>query len=97
MALCDTLKAKGVDPLTCGTGSTPWMASGWFDYLDLRINGAPFHRELLAGKHSFDSAEVAQGDGHLRHPAPVLRPEGPLVLLAGGGHAAGATRRPACT
>ena len=58
MALLDTLKGKGVSPLTSGTGSTPWMASGWFDYLDLRINGAQFHRDLLAGKHSFDSAEV---------------------------------------
>ena len=58
MGLNDTLKTKGVAPLTCGTGSTAWMSSGWFDYLDLRINGAPFHRELLAGKHSFDSAEV---------------------------------------
>ncbi|QGN33119.1 extracellular solute-binding protein [Microlunatus sp. Gsoil 973] len=58
MALLDTLKGKGVYPLTCGTGSTAWMSSGWFDYLDLRINGAQFHRDLLAGKHSFDSAEV---------------------------------------
>lgn len=58
MGLLDTLKGKGIDPLTNGTGSTPWMASGWFDYLDLRVNGAQFHRELLAGKHSFDSAEV---------------------------------------
>jgi multiple sugar transport system substrate-binding protein len=58
MSMLDTLKGKGVDALTCGTGSTAWMASGWFDYLDLRINGAPFHRDLLAGKHSFDSAEV---------------------------------------
>ena len=40
MALCDTLKGKGVHPLTKGTGSTPWVASGWFDYLNLRINGA---------------------------------------------------------
>jgi multiple sugar transport system substrate-binding protein len=47
MALLDTLKGKGIAPLTNGTGSTPWMASGWFDYLDLRINGAAFHRDLL--------------------------------------------------
>ena len=40
MGLLDTLKGKGIAPLTDGTGSTPWMASGWFDYLDLRINGA---------------------------------------------------------
>lgn len=47
--LCNTLKKKGINPLTNGIGSTPWMASGWFDYLNLRINGAPYHRELLAG------------------------------------------------
>lgn len=58
MGMLDTLKGKGIHPLTNGTGSTAWMASGWFDYLDLRINGAAFHRDLLAGKHSFDSAEV---------------------------------------
>ncbi|MEO8906541.1 MAG: ABC transporter substrate-binding protein, partial [Microbacteriaceae bacterium] len=58
MGVCDTLKTKGITPLTMGTGSTPWVASGWFDYLDLRVNGAKFHRELLAGKHSFDSTEV---------------------------------------
>jgi multiple sugar transport system substrate-binding protein len=39
-------------------GTTPWMASGWFDILNLRINGADFHRELLAGKHRFDGPEI---------------------------------------
>ena len=58
MGLLDNLKSKGIDPLTNGTGSTAWMAAGWFDYLNLRINGAEYHRDLLAGKHSFDSAEV---------------------------------------
>jgi multiple sugar transport system substrate-binding protein len=58
MALCEKLKGMGINPLSNGIGSTPWMASGWFDILDLRINGADFHKELLAGKHSFDSAEV---------------------------------------
>ena len=43
-------RARASTPLTNGTGSTPWMASGWFDYLNLRINGAEFHRELLAGQ-----------------------------------------------
>ncbi|HEY0536406.1 MAG TPA: extracellular solute-binding protein, partial [Actinoplanes sp.] len=56
--VCKTIKSKGVPPLTMGTGSTPWVASGWFDYLNLRINGAQFHRDLLAGKHPFDGPEV---------------------------------------
>ena len=76
MALNDTLKGKGVSPLTCGTGSTAWMSSGWFDYLDLRINGAPFHRELLAGKHSFDSAEVRKVMDTYATLVPYFDPKG---------------------
>lgn len=59
IALCDDLKGRGVHPLTNGIGSTPWMSSGWFDYLNLRVNGAPFHRDLLAGKFPFTDERVA--------------------------------------
>ena len=58
IALCDDLKGRGVHPLTNGIGTTPWMASGWFDYLNLRINGAEYHRALLAGERSFTDPEV---------------------------------------
>lgn len=57
-ALCENLSGQGIAPLTNGIGSTPWMASGWFDYLDLRVNGAAYHRELLAGEHAFTDPEV---------------------------------------
>ncbi len=60
LAMCETLQGHGVSPLANGIGTTPWMASGWFDFLNLRVNGAEFHRELLAGNHSFDSAEVRE-------------------------------------
>jgi len=76
MTLNETLKSKGVDPLTNGTGSTAWMASGWFDYLNLRINGAQFHRELLAGKHSFDSAEVRKVMDTYATLIPYFDPKG---------------------
>ncbi|HET9648094.1 MAG TPA: extracellular solute-binding protein [Microlunatus sp.] len=76
MTLLDDLKGKGVHPLTNGTGSTAWMASGWFDYLDLRINGAQFHRELLAGKHSFDSAEVRKVMDTYATLIPYFDPKG---------------------
>lgn len=76
MALLDTLKTKGVNALTNGTGSTAWMASGWFDYLDLRINGATFHRELLAGQHSFDSAEVRKVMDTYATLLPYFDPKG---------------------
>jgi multiple sugar transport system substrate-binding protein len=58
IALCEDLKGRGIHPLTNGIGTTPWMASGWFDYLNLRINGADYHRSLLAGERSFTDPEV---------------------------------------
>jgi multiple sugar transport system substrate-binding protein len=76
IALCKALKAKGVAPLSMGTGSTPWVASGWFDYLNLRVNGAQFHRDLLAGKHSFDGPEVKAVMEHYRELLPYIDPKG---------------------
>ena len=58
LALCETLQGQGIIPLANGVGATPWMSSGWFDYLNLRINGAEYHRQLLAGEHAFNSPEV---------------------------------------
>ena len=74
--VCKTIKSKGVPPLTMGTGSTPWVASGWFDYLDLRINGAQFHRDLLAGRHSFDSPEVKTVMDHYKQLLEFIDPKG---------------------
>jgi len=76
IALCRTLKGKGVIPLSMGTGSTAWVASGWFDYLNLRINGATFHRELLAGKHPFDGPEVKKVMDHYRQLLEFIDPKG---------------------
>ncbi|MEV4536378.1 ABC transporter substrate-binding protein [Asanoa sp. NPDC049518] len=74
--VCKTIKSKGVAPISMGTGSTPWVASGWFDYLNLRINGAEFHRELLAGKHSFDGPEVKAVMDHYRQLVEYIDPKG---------------------
>jgi hypothetical protein len=59
VTLCQALKAKGVAPIGMGAGGdTAWVASAWFDYLDIRLNGARYHRDLLAGKHSFTDPQV---------------------------------------
>jgi multiple sugar transport system substrate-binding protein len=50
--VCEALKSHGVTPLGLGS-KEPWTAASWFSYLNLRINGLDFHRELLAGKQSF--------------------------------------------
>jgi multiple sugar transport system substrate-binding protein len=76
IAVCKTIKSKGVAPISMGTGSTPWVASGWFDYLNLRINGAEFHRDLLAGKHPFDGPEVKAVMDHYRQLVEYIDPKG---------------------
>ncbi|SFV11240.1 multiple sugar transport system substrate-binding protein [Pseudoduganella namucuonensis] len=56
---CERLKSAGVTPLALGAKSG-WPAAGWFDYLNLRINGIDFHRKLLRGEARFTDARVRQ-------------------------------------
>ncbi|WP_399893499.1 ABC transporter substrate-binding protein [Streptomyces sp. BBFR51] len=80
--LCDTLKGKGVDPIGLGAGgNTAWVASAWFDYLDIRINGADYHRELLAGKHRFDDPQVHKVFDRWREILPYFDPDGTAVAF----------------
>ncbi|WCE01542.1 ABC transporter substrate-binding protein [Streptomyces sp. HUAS 31] len=75
--LCDKLKSKGVAPIGLGAGgNTAWVASAWFDYLDIRINGAKYHRELLAGKHRFDDPEVRKVFDRWQEVLPYFDPNG---------------------
>ncbi|MGI9256486.1 MAG: ABC transporter substrate-binding protein, partial [Salinispira sp.] len=48
----DTLVANGVTPVSIGTRFL-WTAAGWFDYLNLRINGYDFHIGLTDGDISY--------------------------------------------
>ena len=57
--LCEHLKAAGVTPLGLGAKSV-WPAAGWFDYLNLRLNGLDFHHKLLNGEARFSDARVRQ-------------------------------------
>lgn len=52
-----TLKRNGISPFTIGTKNS-WPAAGWFDYLNMRLNGLDFHKRLLAGELSYDSDPV---------------------------------------
>lgn len=54
---CAKLKAANIIPVAIGTKQL-WPAAGWFDYLNLRINGLDFHRELLAGKVPYTDPRV---------------------------------------
>ncbi|MFJ8990777.1 ABC transporter substrate-binding protein [Streptomyces sp. NPDC102279] len=80
--LCDKLKSKGVDPIGLGAGgNTAWVASAWFDYLNIRINGAQYHRQLLAGQHRFDDPEVHKVFDRWREVLPYFDPDGTAVAF----------------
>ncbi|TGG87547.1 ABC transporter substrate-binding protein [Geotoga petraea] len=57
MAVNETLKENGKIPMAIGTKFL-WTAGGWFDYLNMRINGIEFHTEFTAGKVPFTDPRV---------------------------------------
>ena len=57
MNVNDTLVANGVTPITIGTKYL-WTSAGWFDYLNLRVNGYDYHMDLMAGKASYLDPEL---------------------------------------
>jgi multiple sugar transport system substrate-binding protein len=58
VALAAKMERDNITPIAIGTSGAEWVATAWFDYLNLRVNGVDFHRELLQGKHSFTGPEV---------------------------------------
>ena len=56
---CQTLLDNGVKCYTIGTKFL-WTAGGWFDYLNLRTNGFPFHMEMAAGEVAWTDDRVRQ-------------------------------------
>jgi multiple sugar transport system substrate-binding protein len=64
--VCEKIQKQNVHPfVTAAAPPEPWPFVGWFDYLDLRLNGAKFHLDLLHGKHSFNSPQVKEVFVHL--------------------------------
>lgn len=56
--IADELLKKGITPFTLGSRDH-WPVAGWFDYLNLRLNGMDFHQKLLTGKASFMDARIS--------------------------------------
>lgn len=57
IAVCETLKRNNISPIALGSKEV-WTVASWFDYLNLRINGLPFHRQLVSGTQSYQSEET---------------------------------------
>ncbi|NIE68266.1 ABC transporter substrate-binding protein [Burkholderia sp. Ax-1719] len=54
---CKKLKTAGIAPIAVG-GRDAWTLAGWFDYLDLRLNGNKFHQQLMAGDVPYTDPRV---------------------------------------
>ena len=52
------LKAANITPFAIGTKQS-WPTGGWFDYMNLRVNGYEFHMDLTAGKVPYTDKRVA--------------------------------------
>ncbi|TQV80886.1 extracellular solute-binding protein [Denitrobaculum tricleocarpae] len=57
LAVNAKLKADGVTPIAIGTKFL-WTAAGWFDYINMRVNGLDFHIELMDGKVPYTDERV---------------------------------------
>ncbi len=67
---CATLKKNGVTPITIGTKYL-WTAGGWFDYLNMRVNGYDFHIDLMDGKIPYTDKRVKDT---FKHWAQLIEP-----------------------
>ncbi len=52
-----TLKENGIAPFTIGSREL-WPTGGWFDYLNLRVNGYEFHMDLTSGNVPYTDPRV---------------------------------------
>jgi multiple sugar transport system substrate-binding protein len=57
IAAANKLKENGIIPFTIGTKDV-WTPAGWFDILNMRINGYDFHIQLMDGKVSYSDERV---------------------------------------
>jgi ABC-type glycerol-3-phosphate transport system substrate-binding protein len=59
LKVCETLKANKVTPIAIGT-KFPWTAAGWFDYLNMRVNGPEFHMGLMFGTEKYTDPKLLE-------------------------------------
>lgn len=57
LQVCEKLKQNDITPLVLGS-KYKWTLSVWFDYLNLRLNGLKFHKELMNGTASYKDPRV---------------------------------------
>ena len=92
MNIFETLKKNGVTPVAIGTKYL-WTAAGWFDFLNLRINGYDFHMALMDGEVSYEDqrldrvfdvwGEIAKSGYYIDNHASYSWQEGMAPMING--------------
>lgn len=57
LGLCDSLNKAGITPIMTGSKFL-WPLGGWFDFLNMRVNGPKFHFDLTDGKIAYTDSRV---------------------------------------
>jgi multiple sugar transport system substrate-binding protein len=57
LAACERLRAAGIEPIALGSKDL-WPAAGWFDYIDLRLNGHAIHMQVMEGAIPYTDRRV---------------------------------------
>jgi multiple sugar transport system substrate-binding protein/raffinose/stachyose/melibiose transport system substrate-binding protein len=65
LAACDQLNAAGLTPIAIGT-RFQWPAAGWFDYINMRLNGPQFHTDVTDLKVPYTDTRVRAVFEHWR-------------------------------
>ena len=73
-ALAKQMQTDGLVPIAFGD-KDGWPAMGTFDYLNMRLNGYEFHRDLMAGEKAWNSAEVKSVFDAWRGLLPYHQPD----------------------
>jgi len=73
LVLARRMAADGLVPFAFGD-KDGWPAMGWFDILDMRLNGYQFHVDLLAGRERWTDPRVAAVFARWSELLPFVQP-----------------------
>jgi multiple sugar transport system substrate-binding protein len=73
LALARRMAADGLVPFAFGD-MNGWEAMGWFDILDMRLNGYQFHADLLAGRERWTDPRVEAVFARWAELLPFVQP-----------------------
>jgi len=73
LVLARRMAADGLVPFAFGD-KDGWPAMGWFDILDMRLNGYQFHLDLLAGRERWTDPRVAAVFARWSELLPFFQP-----------------------